>query len=379
MTARIDKLDSIRGIAAMAVVLWHCRGVLPELEPGSWLSYAARSPLFLLVDGRNSVTVFFVLSGLVLAPPFLSGQPPGYWRFVLRRICRIWIPLAAVVAAAILLYVSLDLTAARASSNPTSALNWRPVPTPAVIAHNLFMTGLNEELDPPLWSLVHEMRISLIFPLIMLLVGRMSWLRACLLAAAFSALVPRLASLHLGALVASLADTGRWVCFFVLGAVMAKYSVELKAWFARLALWQKIGLAGLGLVLMHAAAGEALAMLDVPRGPLRWVRALGAVLVFVVAVNSDRVGRLLEWPPLVFLGRISYSVYLVHAPLLILATSTAVSPLPFPVAVALVPVATVAVAALSYRLVELPAIGLGRRLSRRRVPAGGAAVVESGL
>jgi peptidoglycan/LPS O-acetylase OafA/YrhL len=364
MTGRIDKLDSIRGIAAMAVVFWHCCGTLPAPSSGSPLFYLARSPLMLMTDGVDAVVVFFMLSGLVLAPPFLGADRRRYWPFVVRRVCRIWIPFAVVLVGAIVLYTCLDLTPARQSSDPTSALNWRPVPTPALIAQNLLMTGLNNDLIPPMWTLVHEMRISLIFPFLMLLVVRLPWRSACLLAAAFSIGVSRLSSLELGDLVTSLAESARWVCFFVLGATMAKYATELRAWFSALRPWEKLGLAVLGLLLMYPETRQLLGLPDTWLRPMRWLAAAGTVLVFVVAVNSRRAGRFLQWPPLVFLGRVSYGIYLVHAPVLILATSTLARPLPYPVAVALVPVVTVALAAALHRLVERPAIALGRRLSQ---------------
>src|SRR5271169_1908187 len=109
MAGRIDKLDSIRGIAAMAVVFEHCCMALPSPAAGSWLLYIRHSPLMLLADGDDAVVVFFVLSGLVLAPPFFAGERRRYWPFAIRRICRIWIPFAVVLLGAIALYASVDL------------------------------------------------------------------------------------------------------------------------------------------------------------------------------------------------------------------------------------------------------------------------------
>lgn len=365
MAGRIDKVDSIRGIAAMAVVFGHCWGSLPPPTPGSWLYYVANSPLALLRDGLDAVVVFFVLSGLVLAPPFLAADRRRYWPFVARRVCRIWIPFALVLTVATALYLCLDLTAARPPGASLSPLDWRPVPTPALFARDLFMIGLDNKLNPPLWTLVQEMRISLIFPFLMLLVARLPWRPLCLLAAVVSISASALSSLDLGGLVMIASESVRWVCFFVFGATMAMYSGELRAWFSGLRPSQKIGLAVLGLLLMYPATRHLLVSDDTWLGRARWLALAGAALVFVVATNSARIGRFLEWSPLIFLGRVSYGVFLVHAPLLIIATSASVRWLPFQVAVALVPLAAVALAVPLYRFVELPAIGLGRRLSQR--------------
>ncbi|HKX07018.1 MAG TPA: acyltransferase, partial [Stellaceae bacterium] len=330
----------------------------------SWLFYVAGSPLALLRDGIDAVVVFFVLSGLVLAPPFLAARPRRYRPFVVRRICRIWIPYAVVLIVAVALYLCLDLTPAHAPDIPDSPLNWRPVPTLALFARSLFMIGLDDPLNPPMWTLVHEMRISLIFPLLVLLVTRLPWRTACLLAAGFSIGASVVSALQLGGVVTSLAESARWACFFVFGVAIARYRDGLRVWFSGLRQWQKLGLAVMGLFPMYPPTRHLLVSDDTWFGQLRWLSAAGAVLVFVVAINSRRIGRLLEWPPLTSLGRVSYGVYLLHAPVLIIATSVSVRPLPFTLAVALVPVVTVALAAVLHRFVELPAIGLGRRLSQ---------------
>ena len=71
--------------------------------PWAWLRY---TPLRLLVDGEAAVILFFVLSGYVLALPFIAGTQLTYGRYLVKRICRIWLPFAA----AILLAAALSYT-----------------------------------------------------------------------------------------------------------------------------------------------------------------------------------------------------------------------------------------------------------------------------
>jgi peptidoglycan/LPS O-acetylase OafA/YrhL len=91
---------------------------------------------------------------------------------------------------------------------------------------------------------------------------------------------------------------------------------------------------------------------------------LGAYAVFAAGV-ALRDRRVPAW--LLHLGRISYSVYLVQAVVLL-----AVPPLPDPALSAAVWVlTTLAVSTVTYRFVELPAVRLGRRSSRNRTAAAG--------
>src|SRR3982751_1870787 len=93
-SGRIEALDSIRGLAALAVLLGHILNTV--LWPGNanWASYPFINIFF---DGRPAVTMFFVLSGFVLSRPYLPSlnQPARTIHvptFYLRRFTRIWIP-----------------------------------------------------------------------------------------------------------------------------------------------------------------------------------------------------------------------------------------------------------------------------------------------
>jgi len=98
---RYGQLDSLRGLAACSVVLCHATNVLPGVydDPHrSW--WLTQTPLALLRAGHAAVIFFFVLSGFVLTLPFLKG-PVSYPSFLARRICRIWIPYATAMVAAV--------------------------------------------------------------------------------------------------------------------------------------------------------------------------------------------------------------------------------------------------------------------------------------
>jgi peptidoglycan/LPS O-acetylase OafA/YrhL len=110
MNYRLHTLDSLRGLAALAVVFGHCLRVFPEFGtrpypgPVSWAGFVLkRTPLAVLVDGHVAVLIFFVLSGLVLSLPFQQGRMPSYGVFIGKRVARLYPPyLAAVVLGAVL-------------------------------------------------------------------------------------------------------------------------------------------------------------------------------------------------------------------------------------------------------------------------------------
>ena len=115
---RIEALDSVRGIAALIVVIHHCFLVKPVYSDfffSHWKTNASGlvswiflyTPARLVWAGYEAVTLFYVLSGLVLALPWIEGRPVGYKKFALRRICRLYIPYVVAIAIAAVLNVAL--------------------------------------------------------------------------------------------------------------------------------------------------------------------------------------------------------------------------------------------------------------------------------
>ncbi len=74
---KLDSLIGLRGVAAMAVVISHIINTAPALvHPGLWSVawWFSYTPINLLWDGDESVLLFFVLSGFVLARPFTRKE-----------------------------------------------------------------------------------------------------------------------------------------------------------------------------------------------------------------------------------------------------------------------------------------------------------------
>jgi peptidoglycan/LPS O-acetylase OafA/YrhL len=355
---RLEALDSLRGIAALVVVINHSLNLFPAVGggvayPGPLLTWVLWSPLSLAWHGRGAVAIFFVLSGFVLALPWVGGRKLTHRAFMVRRVCRIYLPYAAAVAIAMLLASGLAPLRPASLSHWFDTANWvEPVSWSAILDH-LFMTGGHNTFDNAVWSLNHEMRLSLIFPWLLIPVLRFGVLGAVPLAIGLYGLagvITHFAGWH-GA-PAEVAATLRFATFFVLGALLATWTEAIRGMAPRHAsLWGWLALAA-GLLTLWAVVE--------PAG-----MAIGSGLIILAVTLPGAIGRTLGRPAPRALGRISYSLYLVHLPVILSAVCLLHDRLPTPVIAAGAAVASLPVAWLFCVLVEEPANDLGRRLTRR--------------
>ena len=151
MSHRLDHLDGLRGVAAVAVVIFHLMSALmpwlvAEQQPGAhWLAY---TPFAVLWNGTFAVSVFFVLSGFVVTNATLRKSDP-IWIDVVIRYLRLAIPATASTLVAWLL-LSLFPTSATDLAALTGSrwLGWtyqETIPGPAAAIYNgmagIFLTG----------------------------------------------------------------------------------------------------------------------------------------------------------------------------------------------------------------------------------------------
>jgi peptidoglycan/LPS O-acetylase OafA/YrhL len=213
-------------------------------------------------------------------------------------------------------------------------------------------------LDLVMWSLVHELRISFLFPLLFVLTRR--WPAATMAASLGmgAACTAALAGAEATNLATSLVDTGRFVFLFVFGIVIAGRVDGIRRVVARL----PRGIAGLlwiASIVLILAPGPSVS------DYYNFVWGAGAIILIFLTVGSVRADRLLCMPPLLWLGRISYSLYLIHVPLLIASVHITDGILPTWITVLGVIPLSLACGGLMHRLVEEPSIRLGRHLTRK--------------
>ncbi len=365
--AHIGALDSLRGLAALVVVLHHV-WLLGLLTPHStWLWRALRySPARAVLEGRAPVILFFVLSGFVLAHGLLR-QPTGYASFIVRRISRVYPPFAIAILLSALGYALVEPGPQRPLGMWFASFWQNGHDLPTLARHLLMLGDRRDDLDPVVWSLVPELRISALLPLLLwlgrrnlpaLLAGALllQWLSVPfgvdagtgLACRAWWSCKPFWGQGFAGSLMVSL----YFVVFFVLGLGLAVERARLRRWMAMLPPRGHALLLGLGLVCFSGIPSTN----DLVYG-------LGATLLIAVALESPATARVLGMAPLPWLGRISYSLYLVHLPvfLAVVYATGLTGPGMIPLLLAL----SLAAAWGFYHAVEAPCRDWGREWTRR--------------
>jgi peptidoglycan/LPS O-acetylase OafA/YrhL len=320
----------LRGVAAMMVVFGH-------------LHLAAGSPSVGIFDTTvqhlgSGVDLFFILSGFCLYWPLTRpGATFAVDQFFRCRARRILPPYYATICALLLLPGIIQPIAERAGFAVVApaAFSWRQLWPHLLLIHTLFPDTFFG-MDGPFWSLGVEMQFYLAFPLAVWLVLRYHWRGFVMMA--FATVLYQLAidvALHLAQPARYLASgnptvdvkemffLGRWLEFglgmatAVLVRRRSVVAVRRSVEYAALA-----GCAGLWLAVA----------LFVDGAPDRWLLPIStplygllfAVLLLLACTPGTLTGRLLSarWP--VAIGTISYSLYLIHQPLVLALSPTIV-------------------------------------------------------
>lgn len=181
-TSRLTQLDGLRGLAAAVVVIHHCFLVAPifgqqdsarRASTKEWTWWVEYTPLHLFWNGGAAVLVFFVLSGFVLAIPFLNPLREITWlQYYPRRLVRLYLPVWGAVFFAV---STLLLIPRQAESTHSWWINRHDVPLALkpVIADLVLIRGTSW-YNSPLWSLQYEVIFSLLLPVVLVLAIKLS-------------------------------------------------------------------------------------------------------------------------------------------------------------------------------------------------------------
>lgn len=285
-------LDSLRGLCALAVVLFHFRsdGVISNLP------FVRHSWMF--------VDFFFVLSGFVIAAAYakrFEDRTVGLTAFMGLRFGRIYplhlfILLAMLALEIMLLLLDFSGVTSRAPFHGNRSLD--ALVSNLALLHSF---GVEDRLtwNGPSWSIAAEMWMYLLFAVTFLVFRRAGWLVLLLL----GALAALLLFYHSPNALNTTYSMGFVRCLygFALGTGMFWLSQRQLA--PAGTLWE-IG-AAIVVVLFVSQIGGGLLTLLAP-----WVFA-AAVLVF--AQGKGKLSHSLEGRHFVWLGAISYSTYMIHS------------------------------------------------------------------
>jgi peptidoglycan/LPS O-acetylase OafA/YrhL len=320
---KILYLESIRGIAALCVVIGHlilfffpaivlARQVPKENLP--WIQWLlSRPPFPLFFNGTFSVGLFFVLSGFVLSYPyFKSFNPDILCSATMRRYFRLAIPVVFSVLICLFAWRVGLVKTGPASIRMEQDQNWirTPVddrhkdrqPNPAVSAalrEGLFDAFFHfdefHSLNPALWTIEIEFKGSLLIYAFLAIFARMRC-RAVfyfLLAAGF----------YLGG------GRFRYYSNFLMGCALCDYMMLSQRSHGKTVSECSWPLPNAFLVLV---AGLLAGGILLSSTKFIIVHSLGSVMIIWAALKNPQIQGWLEWKPLIFLGDISFCLYLLH-------------------------------------------------------------------
>ena len=362
---RWTTFDAIRGIAALGVVVHHLILTWTGSTHDTLQYYLYYTPFEALFSGGKFVRVFFVISGFVLFLPFLKANQPSWTQFYIRRFCRVWPPMAIVAVAAATLSLGLPPVSDIAGASHWFSTDTRPLQVTIVgFVRHLAMLGTDDsiKLNCVTWSLVHEARIMLIFPLLVFGVLRRDlWALGLSLAASVVARQVYFASGETTFFATAetwpgaLASTINFLPHFVLGMVMAKRIDQLKALLADRSWPVVLGLWVVTYLLIRRSQ-------DIAMGP-------GSALLLLLCLNSVSIERIMRTAPLQWLGTLSYSLYLLHIPVIAGCVYTLHDLMPMPAVMLCALTVTIVLADIFHRRVADPAAGLGKYWANIASPA----------
>lgn len=392
---RIHYLDGLRGWAALFVLFHHLLlAFAPDGQESALHNSPLSAPLGFLTDGPLAVAIFFILSGIVLTAAVTGaverGQRPGLGALLLKRWLRLGLPIFAaglLVLALFLLGLDRSIALGWASESSFMRSFFPPgyEPTLPLILQEAFIgafLGPTPPHDPVLWTIRIEFAGSvLVFALALLLpAGRLRLVMALLTGIVLALLPP--AWRNIGWI-------GNYCALFALGiALHDGLRLDHQRNGARHSHWRDafgFTLLALGLVLYPLLGLRVYDVAAVPpvigEGMLLGGSQLRAVLVVMGVLLSPSLQHVLSNSLSAFLGRISFGLYLLHAPLIWSVGGLAYFPLAEPLghwpAALLGSVSVTALslvmATLFQRWIELPSMRLSALAAdaiagRRRVP-----------
>ena len=332
---RIAYLESIRGLAAVQVLLLHFLAAFaPDLVyalPGSAAvaGYIHLSPLYFLYDGYSAVYIFFALSGYVLTRSFERhlAQPSSQ---ILARIVRLGLPAlaATLVAATVMLtFGRPNVAAGELSGSAWFASQWdtgvsllsvirdgtanalflgyRGLPGVAFLAP--WQQSVEQSLVAPLWTLSIEFYGSMVILLLCWCArrSRALWWTVVLLGAVFTI-------------------RSAYICFFIGHLLATFHRAERPAPASRML---PVFLIMFGVLLCVLAevwqpqwlrslcASPTYLLFPGQFAPMQQ-KTFGAVLVLIGLIDLQVARALLSRPWLVARSKLSFPLYLVHWPIL---------------------------------------------------------------
>jgi peptidoglycan/LPS O-acetylase OafA/YrhL len=315
----IPALTGLRAVAALLVVLFHYKYIVPGL--GTSQAPGAR----VIQSGFVGVSLFFVLSGFILAYTYIGddGALRGTWKdFLFARFARVYPVYIFALLIALPIFIDISLV------HPVGVMKLKDTIRTAFLTPLLLQGWTPRRAwmwNGPGWSLSAEAFFYLLFPSIGVWLAKQSSKKLQLVAllACMAIVAPQVifgSSRPGGMESVTSSSYGPWIAFlkfsplihlpqFVIGVITGlafiqrRHSVNPSGWPTLVVIM------GIAVLL---ASSHRIPYLLLQGGA---VAPLFALAIYGIACGGGLVGRFLAHPAALRLGEASYALYLIHMPL----------------------------------------------------------------
>lgn len=371
---RISELDALRGIAAFTVLLNHCFAIYPGVyealssksvsDTGFLLKLFSFSPLHIFWNGHAAVILFFVLSGFVLSISHYNGLKFYYWSYLIKRICRLYIPYFVIITISVLLLNFYEGNHSTEQISYQFTKSWNARRNTHDYINLLLLQGKIDIVNFPLWTVIIEIEIAIILPFFIKIIKRLNFYGNLIFIGAYLALV-KLAT-HT---VTDLDITARnlyYLPFFLFGSLLYKHRTKFKNLrvvnvyyiiivfisIAVLCDWEWL----IVWFVKYDKANFLVAVSD-------YMVAIGSVLLIIICISSfGSIRKVLNTAVFQFMGKISYSLYLIHV-VVILFVLFCFRSINYKYQVFIIIASCLLVSYCYYLCIERPSVRLGKYLA----------------
>jgi len=313
-TGEIKALSGLRIVAAVWVVLFHFRPLLEQAAPGF------RSALAPILDcGAQGVDLFFILSGFVLTWNYLDRMGDSFslrstLHFLWLRLSRVW-PVYLVTMHLAALWIIFTLNVGHVPSEAAGSLTATNYVRQFLLVQLWFAPYFDgTSWDGPAWSISAEWLAYILFGALVLVVfriARATRARGLFFLAVAASLPPVVLLMATGLFYTPWSWLPRIIMQFTAGALVCAAVRKLQP-----SDRARTG-AGIASLLLVAAIVGILYWLDANPIPTIYdsaglVDVLFVPLVLTLAIGAGTLPALLSLRPMVYLGHVSFSLYMVH-------------------------------------------------------------------
>jgi len=376
---RIAELDALRGLAAFTVLINHCLMPYKNIyslfithdpqKSNTSLNYIMFSPFHIFWNGHSAVILFFILSGFVLSATHYSRTPFVYKNYLIKRLCRLYIPYFTIVTMSVILVNVYHKEHGMSNLSDWFNIMWQDKVSFIDYLRLVFLTGNTNNVGTTLWTIIIEIEVSIVLPIFILIIKNLSFLKNILFVITYLLMFYILGKTSIFIYIPFLRNF-YYLTFFLFGSIIYKYRNRAIENYRNTNILFAV-LIAITIVLYN---WEWLFV---------WVRpynnsstnhiindyiiaAGGCILIMLCLLKIPIVESTLNHYAFKFLGKISYSLYLVH-PIILLCIVYTFKSVEYSYLFPIVVLSSIIISYLYYLTIENPSIRLGKYLTNKPI------------